>query len=92
MSVRIHIPSTLREWAGNADREVLVPPGSVQDALTELAARHPAAYRGVCDETGAVRRHVNLFVNDFLVRDPADFERSLSPGDELFIMPAVSGG
>ena len=92
MSVRIHIPPTLREWAGNADKEVIVQPGSVQDALIQLADRHPAAYRGVCDETGVVRRHVNLFVNDSLVRTPADFERTLSPGDELFIMPAVSGG
>lgn len=92
MTVRIHIPPTLREWAGNADKEVIVLPGTVQDALAQLAARHPAAYRGVCDETGAVRLHVNLFVNDSLVRAPADFEQPLSPGDELFIMPAVSGG
>ena len=89
MSVRIHIPPTLREWAGNADKEVIVQPGSVQDVL---AHRHPAAYQGVCDETGVVRPHVNLFVNDSLIRNSADFQRTLSPGDELFIMPAVSGG
>lgn len=92
MSVRIHIPPTLREWAGNADKEVIVPAGSVQDALYQLASIHPDAYRGVCDETGTVRQHVNLFVNGSLVRGPADFEWTLSPGDELFIMPAVSGG
>ena len=92
MSVRIHIPPTLREWAGNADKEVIVSPGSVQNALDQLQILNPSAYRGVCDESGTVRQHVNLFVNDSPVRDPADFERALSPGDELFIMPAVSGG
>lgn len=92
MSVRIHIPPTLREWAGKADREVIVTAGSVQEALCQLLFLHPSAYRGVCDETGAIRPHVNLFVNESLVRGPADLEQSLSPGDELFIMPAVSGG
>ena len=92
MSVRIHIPPTLREWAGNTDKEIEVSPGSVQDALNQLRDLNPAAWRGACDETGTVRQHVNLFVNDSLVRTSADLEQSLSPGDELFIMPAVSGG
>jgi len=92
MSVRIHIPPALREWAGNGDKEVVMLPGSVQDALDQLRDLNHAAWCGICDETGTVRQHVNLFVNDSLVGTSADLEQLLSPGDELFIMPAVSGG
>ena len=57
-----------------------------------LEALHPRLYRSVCDETGAVRRHVNLFVNTVHVRDRAGLDTPLGPGDVVFILPAVSGG
>ena len=44
------------------------------------------------DETGAVRRHLNVFVNTENVRDLNGVETKLSPGDVLTILPAVSGG
>jgi molybdopterin converting factor small subunit len=49
-------------------------------------------HRGVCDETGAVRRHVNLFINTHHMRDREGIDTELISGDELTILPAVSGG
>jgi sulfur-carrier protein len=49
-------------------------------------------YRNVCDETGAVRRHLNVFVNADNVRDLNGMDTKLTPGDVLTILPAVSGG
>jgi molybdopterin converting factor small subunit len=47
----------------------------------------------VCDETGNVRRHVNVFVNSGNTRDlPTGLETRLEPGDVVSILPAVSGG
>jgi molybdopterin converting factor small subunit len=46
----------------------------------------------VCDETGAVRRHINLFVNSSHVRDRDGLDTPLAAGDVLTILPAVSGG
>jgi molybdopterin converting factor small subunit len=46
----------------------------------------------VCDETGAVRRHVNLFVNDSFLSKRDGLDTPLASGDILTIMPAVSGG
>jgi len=60
--------------------------------LEELERCHPALHRSVCDETGKVRRHVNLFVNDSNVRDRQGLDTALAPGDILTIVPAVSGG
>jgi len=39
-----------------------------------------------------VRRHVNLFVNTTHVRDLAGLDTLLAAGDEIVILPAVSGG
>jgi len=60
--------------------------------VEELERRYPALYRNVCDETGAVRRHINVFVNTHHMRDRAGLDTPLSPGDEVTILPAVSGG
>jgi molybdopterin converting factor small subunit len=49
-------------------------------------------YRNVCDETGAVRRHLNIFVNSDNVRDLDGVDTTLMPGDVVTILPAVSGG
>jgi molybdopterin converting factor small subunit len=91
MTITIHIPSALRACcAGTA--ELSVSAASVRAALERIERSYPALYRSVCDETGAVRRHVNLFVNSAHVRDREGLDTALVPGDVLTIMPAVSGG
>jgi molybdopterin converting factor small subunit len=64
----------------------------VRAALEEIERRHPALYRSVCDETGAVRRHVNVFVNTAHVRERDGLDTQLEPGDVVSILAAVSGG
>ena len=54
--------------------------------------RFPALHRSVCDETGAVRRHVNVWVNAAHVRDRGGLDAALAAGDVITILPAVSGG
>ncbi|HMP78475.1 MAG TPA: MoaD/ThiS family protein [Pirellulaceae bacterium] len=91
MAVAVHIPVPLRVYCDGA-RELEVEAATVQGALHQLRERYPAVYLGVCDETGAVRRHINLFVNQTLVRRPDGLETPLSAGDMLLVLPAVSGG
>jgi molybdopterin converting factor small subunit len=90
-NVTIRVPTPLRE---RCDGEAELPSGaaSVRAALAELERRHPRLHSGICDETGAVRRHVNLFVNTSHVRDRDGLDTPLAPGDVLTILPAVSGG
>jgi molybdopterin synthase sulfur carrier subunit len=90
-TVTIRISSALRAWAG-VDSEVVVSAASVRAALAEIAVRQPSLYRGICDETGAIRRHVNLFVNTDHIRDREGLDTALATGDELTVFPAVSGG
>jgi len=90
-TVTVHVPSMLRAECGDA-AELALAAASVRSALGEIERRHPSLYRSVCDETGVVRRHVNLFVNDSNVRDRDGLDTALAPGDVVTILPAVSGG
>jgi molybdopterin converting factor small subunit len=64
----------------------------VRTALEDLERSECALYRNICDETGAVRRHLNVFVNSENVRDLDGVDTTLKLGDEVTILPAVSGG
>ena len=93
-AVTIHVPPPLRERCGGV-AELRLPveaAPTVRAALSELEHRFPELHRGVCDDTGAVRRHVNLFVNASHVRDRDGLDTLLAPGDVVIILPAVSGG
>jgi MoaD family protein len=87
----VFIPALLRSYCGGA-RELSLPASTVRGALEEMERRYPALHRNVCDETGAVRRHVGVFVNTSHIRDLDGLDTQLAPGDVITILPAVSGG
>jgi molybdopterin converting factor small subunit len=90
-TVTVHVPSALRKYcAGAADLPLSA--ASVRAALDELERNHPSLYRNLCDETGSVRRHLNVFVNSSHVRDRDGLDTALAPGDVVTILAAVSGG
>ena len=89
--ITVHVPRELRSYCNGAP-ELMLSAQSVRAVLDELERRHPSLYRGICDDTGAVRRHVNLFVNNDHMRDRNGLDTALVSGDEIFILPAVSGG
>jgi len=91
MTITIFIPGMLRASCAGA-RELTLSAATVRAALEQLERSHLPLYRSVCDETGAVRRHVNLFVNSDNIRDGAGLDTALASGDIITIMPAVSGG
>jgi sulfur-carrier protein len=90
-SIPVQIPATLRSECGGRS-QLVVSAATVGEALLQLEQDHPAVYRSVCNETGALRRHVHLFVNRDLLLGDNSFDTPLKSGDTLFIMPAVSGG
>ncbi len=81
------LPSTLQPLAGGAD-QLEASGATVGEALRQLELQHPRLAGWVLDERGGVRRHVSLFVNDAL----AAADSPLSPGDQVYIVPAISGG
>jgi len=92
MSITVLIPGMLRASAGGATR-LPVTAATVRATLAELERDYPSLHRSICDETGAVRRHINVFVNTANTRDLATgLDTELAPGDVVTILPAVSGG
>lgn len=90
-NVRVYIPTPLRDCCGGAG-ELSLTTTSVRALLTELERKYPALHRSICDETGAVRRHINLFVNTQHIRDLEGLDTRPAAGDLVTIMTAVSGG
>lgn len=93
MSIAVRIPGSLREYSGVAD-DIRVTATTVAQALDALRAEYPELYCSVCDETGEVRRHINLFVNAEMVAKSGDqlSDYRLLADDVLTIWTAVSGG
>jgi molybdopterin converting factor small subunit len=91
MTITIQVPGVLRAYCQGA-AEISLSVASVRAALEQIERTHPDLYKSVCDETGKVRRHVNLFVNTSDVRDQEGLDTTLAAGDVLTILPAVSGG
>jgi len=91
MTIKVHVPGPLRGDCGGRS-ELALSASSVRAAIEQIESSYPALYRGICDETGSVRRHVNVFVNSTNVRDREGLDTALTPGDVVTILPAVSGG
>jgi molybdopterin synthase sulfur carrier subunit len=91
MTITIHLPAALRRYCDGA-ATLTLSAASVRAALEQIERSHPSLYGSICDETGKVRRHVNLFVNTSDVRDREGLDTALVAGDVITVLPAVSGG
>src|SRR5262249_51199504 len=89
--VTLEVLTPLCGYAAGAS-QVALAAASVRDALCELERAHPGLHRSICDETGAIRRHINVFVNDAHIRERAGLHTPLAPGDVVIVLPAISGG
>jgi adenylyltransferase/sulfurtransferase len=89
--ITVEVPHVLRVYCGGA-RQLALNAANIREALGELERLYPELYCNICDETGVVRRHVNLFVNSAHMRDRDGMNSELKSGDVLIVLPAVSGG
>ena len=57
-----------------------------------IEGQYPGLKERICDETGELRRFVNVYVNGEDVRFLSGLQTTLEPGAEVSIVPAVAGG
>ena len=74
------------------DQTITVPAGSVDEVLNAVNDIAPGFSDYVLDEHGAVRRHVNLSINNTLVIDRKSLSDHVPEDGTLFIFQALSGG
>ena len=91
MSLTIRIPTQLRTFTGGSG-EVQVEAASVGDALKALDAAHPGLADRRFDDSGQLRRFVNVFLADEDVRFLEGLATPIAEGQTLSIVPAVAGG
>jgi sulfur-carrier protein len=91
MAVTVRIPTQLRQLAGGAS-EVSVEGGTVGEALKALDAAHPGFAERLYDDSGGLRRFVNVFVAEEDIRFLDGLDTPLTDGQTVSIVPAVAGG
>lgn len=90
-TVTVLIPTPLRRFT-NGEAKVDLQGANVAEILDALEGRYPGIGERLRDDSGQLRRFVNVFVNGKNVRDADGIETSLAPGDEVGIIPAMAGG
>ena len=91
MPVKVNLPTVLRPHAGG-ERTVVLDGATVGEVLTALVAKFPGMTGQVIDDTGALHKFVNVYINDDDVRYMSGIDTPVGPSDELSILPAVAGG
>jgi molybdopterin converting factor small subunit len=87
----VNLPTVLRAHAGGA--KVVTANGStVGEVLTALVAEYPGLAGQVIDDSGALHKFVNVYVNDDDVRYLSALDTPIKDADDISILPAVAGG
>ena len=91
MSVSVRIPTILRTFTGE-QAEVTADPGTLREVLAGLDAAYPGLAGRLVDDTGNLRRFVNVYVGEEDVRFAQGLETPVPSGAHVSVIPAVAGG
>ena len=83
----VRVRGPLKQLAGDRS-EHAIEGASVGELLRELERAHPATSGWILDERGALRRHINVFVNGELGAQ----DTPVAGDDRVHVIPAISGG
>jgi len=87
----VRIPTPLRKLTADHD-EVTVSAANVSALIEELENQYPGFKDRLCDESGEVRRFINLYVNNEDIRFLEGKDTALKDEDVVSIIPAIAGG
>jgi molybdopterin synthase sulfur carrier subunit len=91
VSVSVRIPTPLRSATGGV-AEVTVEASTVREMVADLERQHPGIRERICEESGEIRRFVNVFVGDEDIRFLKGLDTEIPSGTQVSIIPAVAGG
>ena len=92
MAVTVRIPTPLRKLTDEQDTVTADGPGTLAQLIDALEGMHPGLKERICDETGELRRFVNIYVDGEDVRFMSGLATELPADTEVSIVPAVAGG
>jgi sulfur-carrier protein len=91
MAVQVLIPTPLQKFT-NDEASVSLDAGTVSALVDALEARYAGIKGRLCDDSGKLRRFLNIYVNSEDIRFLDNEATTLNDGDEVSIVPAVAGG
>ena len=91
MSITVKVPTQLRTLTDGA-AEVTANGATIGDVVKDLDSNHPGLGERLLDDSGSLRRFVNLYLDDEDVRFLKGLETEVTEGARLSIIPAVAGG
>jgi molybdopterin synthase sulfur carrier subunit len=87
----VRIPSPLRRYT-NGQSKTKTNGTNVAQVIDNLEAQFPGVKSRLCDESGQIKRYVNVFVNDKEIRTLQGANTTVADSDEVSIVPAMAGG
>ena len=91
MAVLVRIPTPLRAMT-KGSTEVHVTADTVSDLIDDLDRQYPGMRDRLVEESGELRRFINIYVNQEDIRFLQGEKTALKQGDEVSIVPAIAGG
>jgi sulfur-carrier protein len=91
MSVSVRIPTILRSFTGGAP-EVTAEAGTLREVISHLDAAYPGIGGRLLDDSGQLRRFVNVYVGEEDVRFADGLDTPVPAGTQVSVIPAVAGG
>lgn len=91
MSVNVRVPTILRSYTKDA-AQVTAEGENLKAVLADLEANYPGILDRIVDDSGKIRRFVNVYVGEEDVRFAEGLETATADGTQISIIPAVAGG
>jgi molybdopterin synthase sulfur carrier subunit len=91
MPILVRIPTPLRRITNGAG-EVHAKGKDIAELIGDLERQFPGLHERLVEESGELRRFVNVYVNQEDIRFLSGKETALKDGDEVSIVPAIAGG
>ena len=91
MSIKVRIPTPLQKLTGDKE-SVECDAKDIVGLVDALDKKYPGFKERLCDETGKLRKFINIYVNDEDIRFLDMDTTKVKDGDEVSIIPAIGGG
>ncbi len=91
MAIKVIIPQPLQKLTNNQS-EVKANGSNIRELIDDLDRNFPGLKERLCDESGKIRRFINIYVNEEDIRFLKQDETSLKDNDVVSIIPAIAGG
>ncbi len=91
MAVKVRVPTPLMKLTNNKS-EVTAEGATISEILNNLESQFAGIKERICEESGAPRRFINIYLNEEDIRFLEGESTAVKDGDEISIIPAIAGG